>query len=371
MSTPIDPEGRVEGTDSTTPLAEMEGARMRVLLVDDDDLFRNTLAANLVNEQFDLIAFGSGEAALRHLEGDRRFDVILLDWRMPGIAGIEMLRQVNARAGDVPIVVLTAFNSERNEAEALDCGALDFLDKSRSASVLARRLRIIAGSNRARVADPRPASAVQHGSLELRVKINRAAWKGQQVPLTATEFRIVHLLASRMGDDVSYREIYDVVHGRDFAAGDGADGYRTNVRSLIKRIRQKFRELDEQFEEIENYPGFGYRWRRPDEVTERRAEPPDVDSDDHSDPSKGQLVPRVIDAIARLPLVRSVVSRRRRPSKSEDSGSRSALADAASPVMFLHDGPAAAGARRTSGVTTAGMREEPMVSHALHSRDTA
>ncbi|HLW28926.1 MAG TPA: helix-turn-helix domain-containing protein, partial [Kiloniellales bacterium] len=69
--------------------------------------------------------------------------------------------------------------------------------------------------------------------------------------------------AERAGQDVTYRELYDLVHGRGFVAGSGPDGYRANVRTFMKRIRQKFRELDEDFDEIENYPGFGYRWRQP------------------------------------------------------------------------------------------------------------
>ena len=68
------------------------------------------------------------------------------------------------------------------------------------------------------------------------------------------------LLAENAGRDISYREIYDIVHGEGFMAGDGEIGYRTNVRAFIKRIRQKFRDVDNAFTAIQNYPGFGYRW---------------------------------------------------------------------------------------------------------------
>ena len=81
------------------------------------------------------------------------------------------------------------------------------------------------------------------------------------MPLTLTEFEIVRLIAERPGRDVRYREIYDVVRGSGFVAGAGEDGYRANVRAFIKRIRQKFREVDDGFDRIENYAGFGYRWR--------------------------------------------------------------------------------------------------------------
>ena len=85
-------------------------------------------------------------------------------------------------------------------------------------------------------------------------------WGGAMVDLSLTEFRIVALLAGKVGDDVGYREIYDLVHGKDFVAGAGEEGYRANVRTLIKRIRKSFREVDPGFAQIENYAGFGYRW---------------------------------------------------------------------------------------------------------------
>jgi len=79
------------------------------------------------------------------------------------------------------------------------------------------------------------------------------------------KLRTVALMNSRSaglkpGEDVSYRELYDLVHGKDFLAGSGTDGYRANVRTFIKRIRKKLREVDTEFEHIHNYAGFGYRW---------------------------------------------------------------------------------------------------------------
>ena len=113
-------------------------------------------------------------------------------------------------------------------------------------------------------ADSRQPVSSRVGRLELRFDVNRALWAGQTVDLTLTEFRIVTLLADKAGQDVGYREIYDIVHGKDFIAGHGAEGYRANVRTFIKRIRKKFRDGDPDFDHIENYPGFGYRWTAPE-----------------------------------------------------------------------------------------------------------
>ncbi|MEQ8396064.1 response regulator transcription factor [Thalassobaculum sp.] len=264
MSSPIQLTNFTTDRSDGSETRRDERLRVRLLLVDDDELFREALAGNLMDEQFEVVTCENGKAGLDVLIEDQQFDLILLDWRMPELSGIEVLQQIKAAGIEIPVVYLTAFATERNEENALDCGAVDFLDKSRSPAVLARRIRILVGNGRGGVAETgEPPEALRVGPLDIHFRVNRAYWSGQLVPLTATEFRVVQLLASRIDEDVTYRAIYDVVHGRGFVAGDGADGYRTNVRSLIRRVRQKFHEIDPAFEEIENYPGFGYRWRSP------------------------------------------------------------------------------------------------------------
>ncbi len=95
--------------------------------------------------------------------------------------------------------------------------------------------------------------------LELRDQ--RAYWRGQRVELTLRDLALVRLLFTADGRDVSYRQCYDVTRGKNFVAGHGADGFRANVISFIKRIRKKFKDVDPSFNAIENYPSFGYRWR--------------------------------------------------------------------------------------------------------------
>jgi two-component system response regulator ChvI len=101
---------------------------------------------------------------------------------------------------------------------------------------------------------------VRRGKLELRPTIGRAFWDGHRVELTLTEFTILQTLADVPKRDFSYREIYDLVRGEGFVAGWGEEGYRVNVRSFIKRIRQKFRSIDDNFDCIKNYSGYGYYW---------------------------------------------------------------------------------------------------------------
>jgi two-component system response regulator ChvI len=137
---------------------------------------------------------------------------------------------------------------------------VDFVEKSRSFAILRRRIELILGGDKK---PPRMISGdtqAQDG-LTLRYDSRRALWKDMPLDLTLTEFNIVAYMVEHRTRDVSYREIYDIVHGEGFMAGEGEVGFRTNVRAFIKRIRQKFRDADPEFSHIKNYPGFGYRWR--------------------------------------------------------------------------------------------------------------
>ncbi|HTI88813.1 MAG TPA: response regulator transcription factor [Alphaproteobacteria bacterium] len=247
---------------------EVMAAGKRVLVVDDDEFFRESLAQNLADAGFVVETAANGEEAIEHLAGGNEppADLVILDWKMPGLTGIEVLRRVRQGGVETPVIFLTTLTDQIYEESALASGAVDFVEKSRSFVILLKRIELIlngvrgqAGGAAVSVTD----EMVSLGELELNLKSHRALWDGREVPLTLSEFNIVHLMASRAGADVRYRDIYDLVRGEGFTAGVGPEGYRANVRTFIKRIRQKFREIDERFDSIENYPGFGYRWRKP------------------------------------------------------------------------------------------------------------
>lgn len=246
------------------PEAVTEDDRAHVVLVDDDPLFRESLEQNLKDHGYSVTPLSDGDGVARYIAAGGSADLILLDWKMPGMNGIEVLHHLRARGCDLPVIFLTVLSDQIYEEAALAGGAVDFVEKSRSFAILNRRIELIVDGLKATTSprDPAAGDSFVSGALELDLHSNRARWQGHELNLTLTEFRIVHLLASRMGADVRYREIYDVVHGPGFQAGVGENGYRSNVRTFIKRIRQKFRAWDGDFESIENYPGFGYRWRR-------------------------------------------------------------------------------------------------------------
>ena len=241
----------------------LESEFKRVVIVDDDDLFRESLGLNLAEEGFEVIDFDSGETALEYLMDGQSADAVLLDWRMPGLDGLGVLRFLREAEIETPVIFLTVLSDEIYEEAALRWGAVDFIDKSRRLPIIVQRLKLITEGAKTPGAGGevrQSAPTLSDGHLELRLDIKRAFWKDGQVDLTVTEFAIVRLMIDRRGADVSYRQIYDLVRGKDFVAGYGPDGYRANVRSFIKRIRKKFREIDREFDCIQNYPGFGYRW---------------------------------------------------------------------------------------------------------------
>jgi len=230
-----------------------------LVLVDDDDMLRQVLTDNLESAGYQVVAFADGGQAFAELTRTKpAVDLFILDWSMPGGNGLDLLRNLRTAGFRQPALFFTSHNQTMYEEAALACGAVDFIDKTRSFTILSRRIELCLRR------DPRqnvPDGVLNLDDLKLDAANHAVFWKGAPVDLTYGEFRVVDLLA-RAGRDVGYRELYDVLRGEDFIAGDGPDGYRANVRATIKRIRQKFVQVDADFEAIGNYPGFGYRWGR-------------------------------------------------------------------------------------------------------------
>jgi two-component system response regulator ChvI len=233
----------------------------QILFVEDDDFFREITTQNLRDSGFRVIGFDRGVNALKYFRDGGKAQLALLDWKLPTISGMELFRLLRQENIEIPTIFLTSLSGSVYEETALKNGAADFIDKTRSFTILLSRINSALNSSNgtARTAPPQP-TLLHIGSLELDTASNRAFWKGQLINLTLAEFRIVHQMSTNADRDMSHRKIYDTVRGEGFIAGDGADGYRSNVRTFIKRIRQKFCEVDPEFNRIATYSGFGYRW---------------------------------------------------------------------------------------------------------------
>jgi len=235
-------------------VSEESDDAIRVLLIENGVIDRGFLTDKLSKQGCAVRTVASLPAAACDA------DVIVLHCGRVNNSSIEQLGKLRRLGFNVPVVLLTGEAAPAHECRALDKGAIDVILKSRGPDVLARRLKG-AVKTIARADRPRSGGPMKCGKLLLRPDISRAYWKGVDVGLTLGEYKIVHLLASNAGRYVTYRAIYDRLHYEGFVAGSGADGYRTNVRSAIKRIRNRFRALDPTFDETENYQGFGYLWR--------------------------------------------------------------------------------------------------------------
>jgi two-component system response regulator ChvI len=246
---------------TATAIDQNDNDPVRILLVDDDDNYREAISGELGDLGFAVTNFGNGDTLLGFLSSGNTADAIVLDWQLNEGTGLDILPRLQRRGVNLPVVFLTGMATAEHERAALDNGALDFVDKMRGAEILARRIRLLVDAHRSKTSANLPTDDVVCGDLLLRPKVSRALWKDADVGLTVTEFNIVHQLVARAGEHLTYRAIYDCVHWSGFVAGSGDDGYRTNVRSSIKRIRGKFTAVDGDFAEIENYPAFGYRWR--------------------------------------------------------------------------------------------------------------
>ena len=230
-----------------------------IVLVEDDDLYREVLTADLVDRGFSVLCFADGPSFLEALSNGVEVQVALLDWTLPEMSGFELLGVLRERGIGLPVVFLTGHALPERELQALDRGAIDFVDKSRGTDVLVHRLRVVIEGLRQPPAASMP-EIERHGDLTLDRQAARALWRGQDVALTMTEYKIVALLVSHKGKLQTYRAIYDVAHYEGFVAGSGEHGYTTNVRSMVKRIRKKFVAVDPGFSEIKNMQRIGYTW---------------------------------------------------------------------------------------------------------------
>ena len=224
----------------------------RILLADDEPALREALTELLTQEGYEVCAVSDGKAALAAAE---RFhpDVAILDVLMPELDGLAACKALRARSR-LPIVLLTSRGEEMDKVLGLDFGADDYLTKPFSNRELCARLRALA--RRTLAAAPGAASPwLRRGPLELSSERFEARYAGAQVELTKLEFRLVQALATRPGRVLSREQLLTAVHDEQVAVTD-----RT-IDALVKRVRARFRGVDDSFDGIETLVGVGYRWR--------------------------------------------------------------------------------------------------------------
>ena len=219
---------------------------MRVLVVEDERRLAAGLRAGLEAEGFAVDVALDGTDGL-WLAREQPYDAIVLDLMLPGVDGRQLCATLRDERNWTPVLVLTARDGERDEVEALDTGADDYLTKPFSYGVLLARLRALLR----RGARERPA-VLEAGDLRLDPAARRA-WRGDvEVALTARELGLLELLLRRRGEVLSKRDILDHVWDYDF------EGDPNIVEVYVARLRAK---LDRPYGRaaIETVRGSGYR----------------------------------------------------------------------------------------------------------------
>jgi two-component system response regulator ChvI len=230
--------------------------KQTIALVDDDRNILTSVQMTLEQEGFAVRTYTDGESALQALLA-KPADLAVLDIKMPRMDGMELLQKLRVRSA-MPVIFLTSKDDELDELMGLRLGADDYITKPFSQRLLLERIRALLRRNEASKAEgsgAAPASVLTRGHHTLDETKHQCLWKGLDIQLTVTEFLLVKALAARPGMVKSRDQLIDAAYGENVYVDD-----RT-IDSHVKRLRKKFRNEDEEFDQIETLYGIGYRYK--------------------------------------------------------------------------------------------------------------
>jgi DNA-binding response OmpR family regulator len=226
-------------------------AHERVLIVEDEPDIAEVLRYNLEREGFAVEVVGRGDTALEALRREPA-DVLVLDLMLPGLDGLELTRLLkrDPALARLPILMLTAKSEEVDRIVGLELGADDYITKPFSPREVVLRIRAVL--RRGREEEAAASEVLEIPPLRLDLAAHRLTVAGEEVPLTATEFRLLQVLMERRGR----------VQSRNKLLAD-AWGYADNVdsRTVDTHIRRLRRKLGVAADHIETVIGVGYRLR--------------------------------------------------------------------------------------------------------------
>jgi DNA-binding response OmpR family regulator len=226
--------------------AHVAGERDRILIVEDDAALREVVAAYLRGEGYATLTAADGAEALRRWQEEQP-DLIVLDWMLPVMSGLDVARRVRA-AARTPIIMLTARNEEPDVVLGLEMGADDYLVKPVSLRQLVARIRAVL--RRARPGGDSRDEPVCVGELTIDLAGHAVACAGRPVTLTATEFGLLAALAAHPGRVFSRLQLMEA------AIGDYYEGYERTIDSHISHLRHKLGAAEGL---IQTVHGIGYK----------------------------------------------------------------------------------------------------------------
>jgi len=227
-----------------------------IALVDDDRNILTSISMALENEGFVVQTYIDAESALAGFSRNPP-DLAVIDIKMPKMDGEELLKRLRKKTS-IPILFLTSKDEEVDELLGLKLGADDFIKKSGgfSIKVLVERIRVqLRKKTSANILEDSK-NLIRHGKLKLDPSQLECEWDGKPLPekLTTTEFLIVKELAKRPGIIKERAQLMDIAYK------DNTDIEDRTIDSHVKRIRKKFKKVDNNFSSIETRYGSGYRW---------------------------------------------------------------------------------------------------------------
>jgi two-component system, OmpR family, response regulator RegX3 len=223
----------------------------RIMLVEDEAALAESISYNLLREGFVVVTASDGELALHRFRTDRPH-LVILDLMLPKLSGLDVCRAIR-RESPVPILMLTAKDSEADKVAGLELGADDYVTKPFSMRELVSRVR--AHLRRAEMAEPREQDGVLSGgpvSLD-RERHDVKVW-GQPVPFTPKEFELLETLLVRKGRLLTRQFLIEEVWGSDYF------GDTKTLDVHIKRLRQKLERDPHQPRHLLTVRGLGYKF---------------------------------------------------------------------------------------------------------------
>ena len=225
--------------------------RKNIFVVEDEEDIQELLRYNLTREGYAVTAAARGEEAVKAIMR-KPPDLVLLDLMLPGLDGLEVCRMLkkDPKTAGIPIVMATAKGEESDVVAGLELGADDYVTKPFSMKVLIARVRAVLRRHKEPLADKN--ALIRIHDIEINPGRHEVLIRGTPVEMTFSEFRILHLLASRPGWVMTREQIVDAVRGEDYAVTDRA------VDVQIVGIRRK---LGPRADYIETVRGVGYRFK--------------------------------------------------------------------------------------------------------------
>ena len=229
----------------------MSDAKSRILLIDDDQDLTGLLATYLKANGFVAEAVHSGADALKKLELNSDFDLIVLDIQMPGMTGLELLPQLRARIS-TPVIMLTGRGEEVDRILGLEMGADDYLGKPCNPRELLARINAVLRRSQAQQKEVAATQVSLHG-LELDMGSRSITFKEQDLELTGTEFEVLAMLMQNAGSIVSKEDMTRKVLHRELTP------YDRSIDVHVSRVRQQLRQFFDDQELIKTVRGVGYQ----------------------------------------------------------------------------------------------------------------